>query len=64
VTGCDLHDFGKNPLWHCHPGATPAAVRRFARTRKQHNIALHDAGEVIFDCRMNIGDVERHSQAS
>src|SRR5262249_53914122 len=63
VTGCDLHDFAKNPLWHCYSGATPAAVCRFARAREQHDVALYDAREVILDCRMNIRDVECNSQA-
>ena len=64
MTGCDLDHFCTNRLGYCHAGAPPAAAGGLARAGEKHDIALHDAGEVIFDRGMNVRDIERHSQAA
>ena len=49
----------------CSGTATPARRPlpvRLARAGKQHDLALHDGGEVVLDRGMDVGDVESHRQ--
>ena len=49
-------------LRHRDAGAPSAAAGRLARAGEQHDLALHDGGEVVFDRGMDVGHVERHRQ--
>jgi hypothetical protein len=49
-------------LRHRDAGVPSAAVRRFTRAREEHDLALHDGGEVVLDRGVNVGHVERHRQ--
>ena len=62
MTRRNLGGLAEYQFRHGHAGASSAAVRCFARAGKQHDIALHDAGKVVFDCRVNVGNVEGDSQ--
>src|SRR5262249_21725549 len=64
VARCNLDDLAEHLLGYEHTGATPAAVRCFARAWKKHDVALHDAGEMVLDSGVNVGDVEGDRQAS
>jgi hypothetical protein len=64
VTRCNFDDLGENLLGHDDAGAASAAVRCFTRAWKKHDVALHDAGEMILDGCVNVGDIERDSQTS
>jgi hypothetical protein len=59
-SGGDLGDFGNDRLRH--RAAPCAGAGGLARGGEQDDFALHDAGKVILDRRMNIGHVERHRQ--
>ena len=58
----DLDNFGENTLRHGRAGAPAAAVGRLAGTGKQDHVALHDAGEVVLDGRVDIRHIERDSE--
>ena len=62
AAGRDLGHFAEHLLRHRDAGAPSAAVRCLARAGEQHDLALHDGGEVVFDRGMNVGHVERHRQ--
>ena len=64
VTRCNFDDLGENLFGHGDAGAASAAVRCFARAGEQHDVALHDAGEMVFDGRVNVGDVEGDRQTA
>ena len=64
MTRCNLDDLAEYQFRHDHAGATSAAVRCLARAGKEHDVALHDAGEMVFDGGVNVGDVEGDSETS
>ena len=44
------------------PAWRPLLVGGLARAGEQHDIALHDGGEMVFDRGMDVANVERHRQ--
>ena len=64
VTGCDLDHFAETCSRYVTPARRPLLSEASRALANKHDLALHDAGEVIFDRGMNVGDIERHSQAA
>ena len=44
------------------PAWRPLAAGGFARAGEQHDLALHDGGEMVLDRGVNVGHVEGHRQ--
>ena len=62
AAGGGLHHFGEDLLRHHDAGAPPARGGGIARAGEQHDVALHNGGEMVLDRGMNVGHVECHRQ--
>src|SRR5262249_57618552 len=57
VARCNLDDLAEHLLGYEHTGATPAAVRCFARAWKKPAVPLHDPCQMVLDTAQNCQDV-------